>query len=287
MQVCGRKAGCYLLPHGGFVCWQAQTGHNGLAALAQQKQVAQVARQFAHKKADVHALLQNLRAEVCYGGAVLPVQGGKQLGKKFLPSKAQHLPRGGHGQFLAAQGEGLIEQRHAVAHAACGAAGDKAHRPFFKGGVFLAQHGGKVRIQCLFAQMSEHKVLAAAHNGDGKLVRLCGGKDKDHALRRLFQRLQQGVEGVAGEHVGFVDDKNLVAAFHGRVADGFAQRAGIFNAVVGSAVDFRHVHVYALGDLAALLALVAGLWPRRVLAVERLGKNTCNGGFAHAARAAQ
>ena len=222
MQVCGRKAGRYLLPHGGFVCWQAQTGHNGLAALAQQKQVAQVARQFAHKKADVHALLQNLRAEVCYGGAVLPVQGGKQLGKQFLPRKAQHLPRGGHGQLLTAQGEGLVEQRHAVAHAACGAAGDKAHRPFFKGGVFLAQHGGKVRIQRLFAQVTEYKVLAAAHNGNGKLVRLCGGKDKDHAFRRLFQRLQQGVEGVAGEHVGFVDDKNLVATFHGRVADGFA-----------------------------------------------------------------
>ena len=87
--------------------------------------------------------------------------------------------------------------------------------------------------------------------------------------------------------MGFVDDKNLVAAFHGRVADGFAQRAGIFDAVVGRAVDFRHVHVHALGDLAALLALVAGLWPRRVLTVERLGKNTRNGGFAHAARAAQ
>ena len=143
---------------------------------------------------------------------------------------------------------------------------------------------GKERV---FAQVAKHKMLAAAHNGDGELVRLGGGKDKDHAFRRFFQRFQQRVEGVAGEHMGFVNDENLVAAFHRRVADGFAQGAGVFHTVVGSAVDFGHVNVNALGYLAALLALVAGFRPRSVLAVERLGKNTGNGGFAHAASAAQ
>ena len=41
--------------------------------------------------------------------------------------------------------------------------------------------------QSVFAQMAEHKMLAAAHNGDGEFVRLGGGKDKDHSRWRFFK----------------------------------------------------------------------------------------------------
>ena len=43
----------------------------------------------------------------------------------------------------------------------------------------------------------------------------------------------------------------------------------------------------ALGDLAALVALVAGLGARRMAAVEGLGEDAGDGGLAHAARTAE
>ena len=87
--------------------------------------------------------------------------------------------------------------------------------------------------------------------------------------------------------MGFVYDEDLVAAFHGGVADGFAQRAGVFHAVVGRAVNFRHVHMHALSDLAALGAFIARFGAGGMLAIEGFGENAGNGGLAHAARAAQ
>ena len=287
VQVRGGKTRRDALPQGGFVSGQAQARQHGLAALTQKKKIAQVARQFADEKAYVHALLQYLATEVGHGCAVLRVQGREKIAEHFLSGQAKHLPCGGCGQFRPAEGQGLIQQGHAVAHAASGPAGQQAHGAFFKVDAFLAQHAGKMLHQRVFAQMAKNKMLAAAHNGDGKFVRFRGGEDEDHALRRLFQRFEQGIEGVARKHVGFVDDEDLVAAFHGGVADGFAQGAGVFDAVVGSAVDFGDVHMDALRDLAALGAFIAGFRAGRVLAVEGLGENSGYGGLAHAASAAQ
>ena len=109
-----------------------------------------------------------------------------------------------------------------------------------------------------FGDGLENEMLAAADDRDRKFVGLGGGEDERCAWRRFFQRLEQGVEGFAREHVRFVDDEDLVAAFHRRVGDGLAQAAGVVDAAVGRAVDFHHVHVVAHRDAAALLALVAG-----------------------------
>ena len=88
-------------------------------------------------------------------------------------------------------------------------------------------------------------------------------------------------------YVRFVDDEDLVAAFHWRVGDGLAQAAGVVDAAVGRAVDFHHVHVVAHRDAAALLALVAGLAGGGVHAIQRFGENTGDGGLAHAPGPAQ
>lgn len=101
-----------------------------------------------------------------------------------------------------------------------------------------------------FGDGLENEMLAAADDRDRKFVGLGGGEDERCAWRRLFQRLEQGVEGFAREHVRFVDDEDLVAAFHWRVGDGLAQAAGVVDAAVGRAVDFHHVHVVAHRDAA-------------------------------------
>ncbi len=61
----------------------------------------------------------------------------------------------------------------------------------------------------------------------------CGG--------RLFQRLQQGVEGRRGEHVHFVDDVDLVAPLVGGEVDLIAQVAHVVHAGIGGGVDLDQV----------------------------------------------
>ena len=97
----------------------------------------------------------------------------------------------------------------------------------------------------------EVEALAAGKDGDRQLVRFGGGKDELDVFRRLFQGLQQGVEGVGGEHVDFVDDDDLVAAVGGEVLDAVAQFADIVDAVVGGAVDLEDIGGGAFGDLDA------------------------------------
>ena len=94
------------------------------------------------------------------------------------------------------------DQEISVAHAARGPARDEAHGAFLEGDVLLVQDLGKVLHEGVLAQMAEDEMLAAADDGDGELVRLGGGEDEDHARGRLLQRLEQGIEGAAREHVG-------------------------------------------------------------------------------------
>ena len=287
VQVTGGETRGQALPEKDLLAGQAQSGRHGLAALPQQEQVAQMSGQLAHEKSDVHPLAEQAGAQLGDGGAVPGMEGVEEVGEQFLSGQSQHFAGHGAGEVVAAQGQGLVQKGHAVAHAARGPARDEAHGAFLEGDVLLVQDLGKVLYEGVLAQMAEDEMLAAADDGDGELVRLGGGEDEDHARGRLLQRLEQGIEGAAREHVGFVDDEDLVAALHGGVADVLAQGAGVFHTVVGGAVDLGDVHMAALGDLAALVALVAGLGARRMAAVEGLGEDAGDGGLAHAARAAE
>ena len=79
----------------------------------------------------------------------------------------------------------------------------------------------------------------------GNLRRLGGAEDELDVFGRLFQGLQQGVEGLAGEHVDFVDDVDLESCPAGPHAGVLPQLADFVDAAVAGAVDFQHVHVLA------------------------------------------
>ena len=57
-------------------------------------------------------------------------------------------------------------------------------------------------------------------------------EDEDDVRRWLFERLEQRVERLFGEHVRFVDDVDLGAAAHRREADLLAQLADVVDAAV-------------------------------------------------------
>ena len=92
----------------------------------------------------------------------------------------------------------------------------------------------------------------------GIFVGFGGAEDELHVLGRLFQRLQQGVERLAREHVDFVDDVDLEPRPAGPHADVLPQLANFVDAAIAGPVDLQHVDVVAGADAAADVALVAG-----------------------------
>ena len=67
------------------------------------------------------------------------------------------------------------------------------------------------------------------------------GEDEDDIRGGLLQRLEEGIEGLCGEHVHLVDDEDLVAAHLRGDACLLCQLAHAFNAVVARGVQLEDV----------------------------------------------
>ncbi len=110
--------------------------------------------------------------------------------------------------------------------------------------------------------------------------------------RRLFQRLQQGVEGLGREHVHFVDDVDLVARLDRGVAHALDQLADIADAGAAGRIHLDDIDMPVLGDGEAMGALAAGDGGGAALAVgpdavEGAGEDARRRRLAHAAHAGQ
>ena len=101
-------------------------------------------------------------------------------------------------------------------------------------------------------------------------------------LGRLFQSLQQSVAGFRCQHVGFVDDIDLVPAVHRREVRVFIQIFNVVHAPVGSSVQLLHIHRAAVCNLPAVQAFPAGMVRRPVFTIQGFGKNTGRSGFPRA-----
>ncbi len=118
------------------------------------------------------------------------------------------------------------------------------------------------------------------------LVRLGGGEDEQDVGRRLLDELEQGVEALRRDHVGLVDDVDLVARLHRREDGALAQLAGVVDAAVGGRVDLDDVDRAVPGRRqgAAGVALPARLGRGPGRAVEGAGQDARRGGLAAAPR---
>ena len=81
-----------------------------------------------------------------------------------------------------------------------------------------------------------------------------------------------------------IDNIYFITSVYGRKSNFFAQIADFINAAVGSGIDFKHIHGCAVIYAHAVLAFIAGVRRRPVLAVNGLGQNFSRTGFARAAR---
>ena len=141
---------------------------------------------------------------------------------------------------------------------------------------------------------AEVEAVAAVHDRRQDLVGLGRGQHEDRVRRRLLERLEERVPRRRREHVRLVEDVDLVAAGHRRVADALAQVADVVDRVVGRGVHLDDVERRGGDDRAAGLAGAAGIDPRPgragpaaglALAVQRSRQDLRHGRLAGAARA--
>ena len=59
--------------------------------------------------------------------------------------------------------------------------------------------------------------------------------------RRLFQRLEQRVEGVLRQHVHFIDDIDLVAGLDRGIAHALDDLAHVIDTGIGGGIHLDHV----------------------------------------------
>ena len=88
---------------------------------------------------------------------------------------------------------------------------------------------------------SERVVVGARPDGADDFFGFGGGEDELDVFRRLFDDLEERVESLRGDHVRFVEDKDLVAVA-GRCEDGtLAKVAGVVYTVVACGVDLDDI----------------------------------------------
>lgn len=168
------------------------------------------------------------------------------------------------GDAAAGLGDRLVQQREPVAKASRGRGGERREgggldpgRRLLRGvdGVPLAvgDLGEPVRDLGI-GEAPEVEALAAGEDRRRDLVPLRRRQDEDGVRRRLLERLQQRLEGGRRDGVNLVDDEDLPAVPHGRVADDLDQVARLVDLAVRGAVDLEGVDRSPLEDLLARFA---------------------------------
>ena len=118
---------------------------------------------------------------------------------------------------------------------------------------------------------------------------LGGGENEDQVLWGLLHNLQQGVEALGGDHVGFVDNEDAVAGFRRGVCGAIAQVTHIVHAVVAGGIQLHHVQVARPPGCQRHTRVThptgGGRWPLH--AVEGPGQNTSRRCFTAPPRASK
>ena len=181
----------------------------------------------------------------------------------------------------------LVHDRKGVAHGA--AAG--AHHEGEDAGADLDALGlaqmTEVALEDVGRDETEGVVMGARADGADDLLRLGGGEDELHVRRWLLDELEQRVEALRGDHVGLVEDEDLVAVAGRGEGGALTQVAGVVDAVVAGGVDLDDVEAAgaAGGQVPAGGAGAAGGVGGGLGAVEAAGQDARRRRLAAAARA--
>ncbi len=215
-----------------------------------------------------------------------------QLRQALIPAQTQDAAHrvGRHdvrATGIAIQRE-LVEQTLGIPQAAGRLARDERQRLILDGEALPVADRAKPPDRA--GQWNAAKVKSLAAGGDRvrKLVRLGGRQDELHMRRRLFQRLEEGVERVPGELMRLIDNVELHPQLGRRVLDLLAQVANVIDPAIRRRVDLDNVDRRAGVDRIAGSTVIAGTIGRiRIEAVDGFGEQARGAGLPGAARTAE
>ena len=267
-----------------------EAGRRGPRDGGHDDQVAQPPEQVLGEPARVLAGLDDLVDHPEDGGAV----GGREGVDHLVEQRVRGVAEQPGGQLVGdAVGPGaadeLVEDRERVARRSPARTDDEGQGGRLDPDLLLGAEVGEVARHQPRRDQPERVVVGARADRRDDLLRLGGREDEAQVLRRLLDQLEQRVEALRRDHVGLVDDVDLVLAADRREERLLTQVTGVVDAAVGGRVDLDHVDRPgpAPGQVAAAVALPAGVGHRRLLAVERPGQDPRAGGLAAAPRPAE
>ena len=120
--------------------------------------------------------------------------------------------------FNRSAGNGLVHDGERIAHRTIAGFSQQSQRCLVSVDVFVARDRANLRkdIHKLYGMKAE--VLAARAHGLRDVFRLRRRHHEDDVVRRLLERLEQGIEGSIGDLMGLVEDVDLVFVACGTVA---------------------------------------------------------------------
>jgi hypothetical protein len=274
-----------------WAIWSPGTSRSGgVAGGRQHDEVAQPLQQVLHEPAGLvtggdHALDDPERAGAVAGGDGLDQvveQGGVRVPEQ-RDGVLVGQPAG------AGPGDQLVEHGQRVADRAAAGADDQREHARPDGDALGGAELLEVAHQDVRRHEPERVVVRPGPDGADDLVGLGGREDELHVLRRLLDDLEQRVEALRGDHVGLVEDEDLVPVARGGEGRALAQVAGVVDAAVAGRVDLDDVEAAgaAARELHAGLAPPAGGVGRTLRAVEAAGEDARGGRLAAAARAGE
>ena len=110
---------------------------------------------------------------------------------------------------LAGESDQLLQKRLPVPHRTVGPPCEQLNRVVINVGPFSLRDLTEPRHNRFRFDAGKVKPLAAREHGDGDFVRFGRTENKLDVLWGLFECFEQRVEGIAREHVDFIDDVNF------------------------------------------------------------------------------
>ena len=106
-----------------------------------------------------------------------------------------------------------------------------------------------------------------------QFLRFCRRENEHEVVRWLLERFQECVERKNGEHMGFIDDEDLLATASGNESGGLTQISDLLDAPVAGGIDLNDIDIRARRDRPAVLAFHTGMTVRSLVAVQGFGQN--------------
>ena len=251
------------------------------------EEVAQALKQVLDEAARVVAGLDHALDDAEGRGAVATREGVDG----FIQQGGVRVPQQRHRRLVGdlavdRAGHQLVEHRQGVAHRTAARAHDEGQDPLSHADVLLGAQARQVGAQHVRRHQAERIVVGARADRADDALGFRRREDELDVLGRLLDELEQGVEALVRDHVGLVDDENLVAVAHRRESGALTQVTRIVDAAVRGRVDLDDVKRAGPtgGQLAARFALTARGVRGALRAVQAARQDARRGGLTTSAR---